>query len=210
MTTIRAGESTPGAATIITTLAARVESGAALRAAAVLFVAVLTAAAAQISVPLPFTPVPLTLQPLIVLLGGAALGSRLGLTSQVLYLAAGIAGLPVFAASPALPQGLARLVGPTGGYLMSYPIAAFVAGLLAERGFDRRYLTSVAAMAAGLLIVFAGGVSWLSLYTPGPDAGMAAVRAGLLPFVPADVVKILVGAAVLPQAWRFLGARHLT
>jgi len=168
MTTIRAGESTPGAATIITTLAARVESGAALRAAAVLFVAVLTAAAAQISVPLPFTPVPLTLQPLIVLLGGAALGSRLGLTSQVLYLAAGIAGLPVFAASPALPQGLARLVGPTGGYLMSYPIAAFVAGLLAERGFDRRYLTSVAAMAAGLLIVFAGGVSWLSLYTPAP------------------------------------------
>jgi biotin transport system substrate-specific component len=65
-------------------------------------------------------------------------------------------------------------------------------------------------MAAGLLIVFAGGVSWLSLYTPGPDVGMAVVRAGFLPFVPVDVVKILVGATVLPQAWRFLGARHLT
>ena len=210
MTTIRVGEPAAGAATIITTLTARVESGAALRAAAVLFVAVLTAAAAQVSVPLPFTPVPLTLQPLVVLLGGAALGSRLGLTSQLLYLAAGIAGLPVFAASPALPQGLGRLMGPTGGYLMSYPIAAFVAGLLAERGFDRRYLTSVTAMAAGLLVVYAGGVSWLSLYTPGPDAVMAAVRAGLLPFVPADVIKILAGATVLPQVWRFLGARHLT
>jgi len=210
MTTNRVGRATADAATIVTTLAARVESGATLRAAAVLFVAVLTAAAAQLSVPLPFTPVPFTLQPLIVLLGGAALGSRLGLTSQLLYLAAGVAGLPVFAASPALPQGLARLIGPTGGYLMSYPIAAFVAGLLAERGFDRRYLTSVAAMAAGLLIVFAGGVSWLSLYTPGPDAVMTAVRAGFLPFVPADIVKILAGATVLPQAWKFLGTRHLT
>lgn len=210
MTTNRAGGSTADAATILATLTSRVETGAALRAAAVLFVAVLTAAAAQVSVPLPFTPVPLTLQPLVVLLGGAALGSRLGLTSQLLYLAAGIAGLPVFAASPALPQGLARLIGPTGGYLMSYPIAAFVAGLLAERGFDRRYLTSVAAMAAGLLIVFAGGVSWLSVFTPGPDAFRTAVGTGLLPFLAADVVKILAGAAVLPQAWKFLGTRHLT
>ena len=196
--------------TILATLASRVESGASLRAAAVLFAAVLTAAAAQISVPLPFTPVPFTLQPLVVLLAGAALGSRLALTSQLLYLAAGAAGLPVFAASPALPQGFARLIGPTGGYLMSYPIAAFVAGLLAERGFDRRYLTSVAAMAAGLLIVFAGGVSWLSLFTPGPDPVLTAVRTGFLPFVPADILKILVGATVLPQAWKFLGTRHLT
>ena len=133
-----------------------------IRVAAVLFVTALTAAAAQVSIPLPFTPVPFTLQPMVVLLGGAALGSRLGLASQVLYLLAGIAGLPVFAASPVLPQGLGRLLGPTGGYLISYPIAAFVAGWLAERSFDRRYLTSVIAMACGLAVIFAFGVSWLA------------------------------------------------
>src|ERR671935_525677 len=121
------------------------------RAAGVAFVTALTAAAAQVSIPLAFTPVPFTLQPMVVLLGGAALGSRLGFASQILYLAAGIAGLPVFAASPVLPQGFARLLGPTGGYLMSYPFAAFVTGALAERGFDRRYVTSALAMAAGLL-----------------------------------------------------------
>ena len=110
----------------------------------------LTAAAAQISLPLPFTAVPFTLQPMVVLLGGMALGPRLGMASQMLYLAAGIAGLPVFAASPMLPPGPLRLLGPTGGYLMAYPFAAFVTGALAERGFDRRYLTSVLAMLAGL------------------------------------------------------------
>ena len=89
------------------------------------FVTVLTAAAAQISVPLPFTPVPFTFQPMVVLLGAALLGPRLGASSQLLYLAPGIAGLPVFAASPMLPQGGARLLGPTGGYLMAYPLAAF-------------------------------------------------------------------------------------
>ena len=86
---------------------------------AVCFVTVLTAIAAQISVPLPYTPVPFTFQPMVVLVGAAAIGARLGMTSQILYLALGIAGLPVFAASPALPQGLARLFGPTGGYLMA-------------------------------------------------------------------------------------------
>src|SRR3990167_10703635 len=110
------------------------ETGAAIRAAAVLFIAALTAAAAQVSLPLPFTPVPFTLQPMIVLLGGAVLGSRLGLSSQVLYLAAGIAGLPVFAASPVLPQGALRLLGPTGGGLMAYPPAALVARWRPPRG----------------------------------------------------------------------------
>src|SRR5439155_23170003 len=117
------------------------------RAGAVAFVTVLTAIAAQISIPVPFTPVPFTFQPMVVLLGGAALGARLGMTSQILYLALGIAGLPVFAASATLPPGAARLLGPTGGYLMSYPFAACLAGYLAERGFDRRYVTAVIAMA---------------------------------------------------------------
>ena len=133
------------------------------RACAVTTVTALTAIAAQVSIPLPFTPVPFTMQPMIVLLGGAALGARLGASSQALYLLLGIAGLPVFAASATLPPGAARLLGPTGGYLMSYPLAAFVAGWLAERGFDRRYLSAVVAMAAGLAVVFACGLVWLAV-----------------------------------------------
>jgi biotin transport system substrate-specific component len=178
---------------------------AAEQAGAVLFVAVLTAIAAQISIPLPFTPVPLTFQPMVVLVGAAALGSRRGMASQILYLALGLAGLPVFAASPALPQGIARLLGPTGGYLMSYPFAAFVTGCLAERGFDRRYLTFVLAMVAGLAIVFAGGVTWLSLTLPVRGVG-AALAAGFYPFMLADLAKLLVAAAVMPALWRITGS----
>jgi len=189
--------------TILQTVAARAELSAAFRGAAVLFVTVLTIAAAQVSIPMPFTPVPFTLQPMVVLLGGAALGSRLGMSSQLLYLLLGLAGLPVFAASPILPQGFARLLGPTGGYLMSYPIAAFVAGYLAERRFDRRYLTSVVAMGAGLAVIFACGVLWMAFGTP--DVGLStAIRTGLIPFIPADIIKILLAATVLPAAWRFL------
>ena len=179
-----------------------------LQVAAVLFVTALTALAAQISIPLPFTPVPFTLQPMVVLLGGAALGARLGMASQVLYLALGMAGLPVFAASPVLPQGILRLLGPTGGYLMSYPFAAFVAGALAERGFDRRYLTSVIAMGAGLAVVFAFGVTWLAWFARPTHAGLdAALRAGLYPFLPADIIKICVAAAIMPGVWALLGRR---
>ena len=189
--------------TLLQVVAARAELSAAFRAAAVLFVTVLTVVAAQISIPLPFTPVPFTLQPMVVLLGGAALGSRLGMSSQILYLAIGLAGLPVFAASPVLPQGFGRLLGPTGGYLMSYPIAAFAAGYLAERGFDRRYLTSVLAMGAGLAIIFTCGVAWMAFGTP--NVGLsAAIATGLVPFIPADIVKIFAAATVLPMAWRFL------
>jgi biotin transport system substrate-specific component len=184
-------------------MTAHADMSRAIRITAMLFVTVLTIVAAQVSIPLPFTPVPFTLQPMVVLLGAAALGSRLGASAQVLYLAAGIAGLPVFAASPVLPQGIARLLGPTGGYLMSYPFAAFVAGYLAERRFDRRYLTSVVAMGAGLAIVFAFGISWIAWGAP--HAGLSvALASGLYPFLPADVLKVFAAAAVLPAAWRFL------
>ena len=177
-----------------------------IRVAASLFVAALTAAASQFSVPLPFTPVPFTLQPMIVLLGGAVLGPRLGMAAQIAYLAAGVAGFPVFAFSPELPQGAARLVGPTGGYLMAYPFAAFVTGMLATRGFDRRYLTSVLAMAAGLAVIFAGGVTWLTLFAPGADGRSlgAALATGFYPFVFADAIKLCLAATVMPVAWRFL------
>jgi biotin transport system substrate-specific component len=189
--------------TLLRALAAGADLPAITRATAVLFVTVLTVVAAQVSIPLPFTPVPFTLQPMVVLLGAAALGARLGASSQVLYLVVGIAGLPVFAASPVLPQGVARLLGPTGGYLMSYPLAAFVTGYLAEHGLDRRYLTSVVAMGAGLAIIFAGGVLWLAFGVP--HLGLAAaVASGLIPFLLADLVKVFLAAAVLPAAWRFL------
>jgi biotin transport system substrate-specific component len=189
--------------TMLHTMTAHADLSAGIRAAAVLFVTVLTIVAAQVSIPLPFTPVPFTLQPMIVLLGGAALGARLGASAQLLYLAAGLAGLPIFAASPVLPQGFARLLGPTGGYLMSYPLAAFIAGYLAERRFDRKYLTSVVAMGAGLAVVFACGVAWIAWGAP--HAGLSvALASGLYPFLPADVLKVFLAAAVLPAAWRFL------
>jgi biotin transport system substrate-specific component len=180
--------------------------GGILSASAVLFVTVLTALAAQISVPLPFTPVPFTLQPMVVLLGGAALGARLGATSQALYLCLGLIGLPVFAASPTLPQGAARLIGPTAGFLVSYPLAAFVTGWLAERRFDRQYVTSFAAMAAGLAIIFTGGLSWLAFgpTTLGVDG---AVRMALIPFIGADLLKLCLASGVLPVVWRFLGRK---
>lgn len=194
-----------------TTSAAR----SSLRVASVLFVTALTAAAAQISIHLPFTPVPFTLQPLIVLIGGAALGARLGASAQVLYLLLGVAGLPVFAASALLPPGAARLVGPTAGFLLAYPLAAFATGWLAERGFDRRYLTSVVAMLAGMAIFFASGVLWLLYLMPAGTMTLgarldAALVAGFYPFILADIVKVVLAALVLPAIWAVVSDRPKT
>lgn len=175
------------------------------RAGAVAFVTVLTTIAAQVSIPLPFTPVPFTFQPMVVLLGAAVLGARLGAASQALYLALGIAGLPVFAASATLPMGLARLAGPTGGYLIAYPAAAFVTGWLAERGFDRRYWSSFLAMLAGLALVFLGGVAWLALVAGSGRGVSAAIAAGLTPFVVPDLLKLVVASGVMPVLWRIIG-----
>ena len=197
-----------GSATLVETLAGRTDSSSFIRAGAVLFVTALTAAAAQISIPLPFTQVPFTFQPMVVLLGGLALGPRLGLASQVLYLLAGIAGLPVFAASATLPPGALRLLGPTGGYLMSYPVAALVTGYLAERGFDRRYVTSILAMLAGLAVIYACGATWLGVFARTGSAPMgmqAALAAGVYPFIAADLVKLVVAAGIVPGFWRLLG-----
>jgi biotin transport system substrate-specific component len=200
-----------GSATLVETLAGRTDSSSLIRVGAVLFVTALTAAAAQISFPLPFTQVPFTFQPMVVLLGGLALGPRLGLASQVLYLLAGIAGLPVFAASATLPPGALRLLGPTGGYLMSYPVAALVTGYLAERGFDRRYFTSVLAMLAGLVVIYACGATWLGVFArmrSAPIGMQAALAAGVYPFIAADLVKLVVAAGILPGFWVLLGHSH--
>jgi biotin transport system substrate-specific component len=203
------------AATLVNALATRAEDrieGHAIRVASVLFITVLTAAAAQVSFPLPFTQVPFTFQPMVVLFGGLVLGSRLGPASQVLYLLAGITGLPVFAASGILPPGILRLLGPTGGYLMAYPIAAFAVGYLAERGWARRYATSVAAMIIGLGIVYLGGTVWLAYFARlGSGSGAiglaAALASGVYPFVLADLVKLAAAASIAPGLWRLLGAR---
>lgn len=198
---------------VLTTATARreVAGGAYLvRAASVLLFTALTAAAAQISVPLPFTDVPLTLQPMVVLIGGLALGARLGMASQILYLAAGVAGLPVFAASATLPPGPLRLLGPTGGYLMAYPFAAFVSGWLAERGLGRRYLGSFASMVCGLAIIFASGIAWLAFFAR-PLSGVApvglsgALATGLYPFLVADIIKLAIAAGLVPAVWRVIG-----
>lgn len=198
--------------TLLATLSSRADTGtaSAIRVASVVFMAVLTAAAAQVSVPLPFTPVPLTFQPMVVLLTGLVLGSRLGAASQVLYLAAGIAGLPVFAGSATLPPGALRLLGPTAGYLLAYPLAAYVTGALAERGFDRRYLTSVLSMLAGLVVIYACGTLWLGLFarTLSGSAAIgigAAFASGVLPFVLADVFKLALAAGIVPSLWRLIG-----
>jgi biotin transport system substrate-specific component len=207
----------PTSTTLVTALASRrssVETARGITIASLLFVTALTAAAAQISVPLPLTAVPLTLQPMVVLLGALALGARLGAASQVLYLAAGIAGLPVFAASAQLPPGPLRLLGPTGGYLMAYPVAAFLTGYLAERGFDRRYITSVLAMLAGLVVIYAAGAAWLGLFARSVDGAASGLTAafftGVYPFIVPDLVKLAVAAGLVPALWRLLGHSQQT
>ena len=177
----------------------------ALRVASVAFGVALTAAAAQFTAPLPFTAVPFALTPMAVLLIGAALGSRRGAMAQAAYLAAGMLGAEVFAPSVALPPGAARLLGPTGGFLMAYPLAAFVTGWLAERGWDRRYLTSALAMVAGLAVIYTGGAVWYTLTVT--QSFTTTLATSVLPFAGFDLAKIVIVAAILPQAWRLFGRR---
>jgi biotin transport system substrate-specific component len=158
----------------------------------------LTALAAQVVVPLPWTPVPLTGQTFAVLLTGALLGSRLGALALVAYLVEGAAGLPFFRAGAG---GVGHFFGPTGGYLLAFPAAAFVTGYLAERGWDRRFLTAAAAMALGSLVILAGGWAWLTILFR--TAGEA-FRLGVAPFLIGDLVKIALAAAALPAGWAIL------
>lgn len=158
----------------------------------------LTALSAQVAIPLPWTVVPITGQTFAVLLTGALLGSRLGALAMIAYLIEGASGLPFFAAGG---SGLARLLfSPTSGYLLSYPAAAFVVGLLAERGWDRRFVTAAAAMALGSVVILLGGWAWLSRFV----APAAAWQMGVAPFLIGDLVKIALAALVLPSGWALL------
>ena len=141
------------------------------------------------------------MQPVAVLLAGAVLGARLGALSQVLYLGLGVTGAAMFALSPALVPGLGRLLGPTGGFLLAFPLAAFAAGWLADRGWTRTYAGTVASMLAGLVVLYAGGTLWLAALA-GPSS-----LAMLWALAAADLVKVALAAAVPPVALRALGAR---
>jgi biotin transport system substrate-specific component len=159
------------------------------RAVGIVIVAAALALASQIALPLPGTPVPLTLQPFVVVLAGLLLGPLDAAIAMVLYLAAGAAGAPVFA--PIGPPGLARLLSPTGGYLLAYPLAAAVAGWLGA-GREQFGARLVAAL-AGILALYVGGLAQLAVITG--SLASAAVM-GVLPFVAADVVKAIVAAAL--------------
>lgn len=157
----------------------------------------LIAIAAQVAIPLPFTPVPLTLQPLAVIFLGAALGSTRGAAAATLYLLEGFAGLPVFSQGHG---GAVWLVGATAGYLYSYPFAAWLAGFVSERGWGSSVVRSITGMLAALAVIYIGGWSWLAILT---DA-QTAFTAGIAPFIVADIVKVGVGAALLPYAQRIV------
>lgn len=163
----------------------------------VLGASALIAIAAQIAIPVPFSPVPLTLQPLAVILVGAVLGASRGAAAAALYLLEGLSGLPVFAQGHG---GALWLIGPTAGYLYSYPFAAFVAGWLSERGWGSRTLRSITGMLAALAVIYIGGWSWLAALTD-PAAAFAM---GVAPFLVADIVKVAIGAALLPHAQRLI------
>jgi len=163
------------------------------RVALALGYSILMGLLARVSLPLPFTPVPVTGQTLGVLLAGVLLGGPLAASAMILYLAEGAMGLPVF--SPAGPGGLAQLLGPTGGFLLGYPLAAFVVGSLCRRG------NRLAGVLAGEALIFAFGAAWLWMLLHLPAARL--FQAAVLPFLPGEVLKV---ALVLVIARRWLPA----
>ncbi len=164
---------------------------AALVAGASIFVAL----CARVTLPLPFTPVPLTMQNFGVLLVGLMLGRRRGFAALTLYLAEGLAGMPVF--NPTGPGGLAQLLGPTGGYLISYPFVAALAGWIMERG-PRTFFRAVAAGVLAETLLFASGISWLVVFT---HSFAKALRFGFYWFVFAEIIKVMLASGIT-TGWR--------
>jgi len=175
---------------------------AVITAALVIGFALLTAAAAQVRVPLPFTPVPVTGQTFAVLLAGAALGSRAGAASQGLYVLLGLGGLPFFSGGNG---GWDYATGPTLGYLVGFVVAAAVVGSLAERKQDRTIATALPAFLAGTVVIYLFGVGWLIASLP-TDLTDALVK-GMVPFVVGDVLKVALAGTLLPAAWKLAGER---
>ena len=158
--------------------------------------------AAQVAIPLPFTPVPLTLQTFAVLLAGAALGSLRGVLSMTLYAVAGIAGVPWFA------EGSSGFTMPSFGYIVGFILAAFIVGKIAEGGATRTFGRSVGLMVVGNVVIYGVGVTWLK-YALGVDWGTA-IALGLTPFLLGDAIKIAAAAGLLPLTWTGMRKAGLT
>jgi biotin transport system substrate-specific component len=167
----------------------------------VLVASALLTVSAKIQVP--FWPVPMTMQSYVVLVLGMALGPRLGPAAVAVYLAQGALGLPVFAGTPEKGIGLAYMIGPTGGYLLGFLMAAVVTGQCAARGFDRTWPQAFLTALAGMAVLYACGLLWLG-WLFGVEK---AIQFGLTPFILGAFVKILLAMATLPLAWKLLG-RH--
>ncbi len=176
-------------------------SGLIFDSVAVVVASLFIAVCAQAQIPLPFTPVPLSGGTLGVLYAGALLGSRRGAVAVLLYLLEGSAGLPVFSGGTA---GFVHLLGPTGGYLIGFPVGAFATGLLAERGWDRTPGRAFLAMLAGSLPIFALGLVGLSRFVPAETL----LAQGLWPFLPGDLLKSAISAGLLPLGWKLIGGQR--
>ncbi|MAW51983.1 MAG: biotin transporter BioY [Geminicoccus sp.] len=156
---------------------------------------------AKISIP--FWPVPLTMQTLVVLMIGMAFGARLGAATVALYLLEGAAGLPVFSGTPEKGIGLAYMMSTTGGYLFGFVVAAGAVGFLAERGWDRNLSTTALAMLIGTVLIYIPGVLWLGMVL-GWDKPI--LSWGLTPFLAGDALKLVIAAVLMPSLWRLLSA----
>lgn len=170
------------------------QSQAQLLNKAILILSGVVLLAVSSKVQVPFWPVPMTLQTLAVLMIGATYGVRLAASSLIAYLVAGAVGLPVFASG----AGPAYMAGPTGGYLAGFLIAAVILGWLADRGYGHTILSALAMFAIGEVAIFALGTGWLSSLLGVEKA----VSAGLLPFIPAEILKVALATAILSLAWK--------
>ena len=175
-----------------------VRSGVGREVALILGGSLLIALSARLQLILPFSPVPITGQTFAILLLGALYGSKRGLATVLTYFALGVMGLPVFAGGA---FGVARLIGPTAGYLAGFLAAAFVVGLLSEKGWDRKPWTTASSMIIANVIIYMIGVLWLSRFV----GWQRVLSTGFLPFLAGDALKIALATILLPAGWKLIG-----
>ncbi len=187
---------TPRAATLVSVLPEATPLGRAVRNT-LLALAGTAIIAISAKIQIPFWPVPTTMQTFAIIVIAMAFGARLGFATLALYLLEGAIGLPVFAGTPEKGIGLSYMLGPTGGYLVGFVAAAWLAGWLAEKGWDRTFLKATAVNFAATAVVFVFGLAWLA-----PLYGMSkSIAVGVTPFLLSSAVKIALGGALLPAAW---------